>query len=47
VLTDVTWVALVPALIFSFVAAAAYVPLARRALAERRREHAHREAVIP
>ncbi|MGA3353101.1 MAG: CDP-alcohol phosphatidyltransferase family protein [Acidimicrobiales bacterium] len=36
VLTDVTWVALVPALILSFVAAAAYVPLARRALHERR-----------
>ena len=36
VLTDVTWVALVPALVLSFVAAAAYVPLARRALDERR-----------
>ena len=31
VLTDATWVAVVPALVFSFVAAAAYVPLARRA----------------
>ncbi|MGO9581746.1 MAG: CDP-alcohol phosphatidyltransferase family protein [Acidimicrobiales bacterium] len=45
VLRDVTWVALVPALIFSFVAAAAYVPLARRALEERRREHAQHEPV--
>ena len=38
VLTDVTWVAVVPALILSFVAAGAYVPLARQALAERRAE---------
>jgi cardiolipin synthase len=38
VLTDVTWVAVVPALILSFIAAAAYVPHARRALAERRPE---------
>jgi cardiolipin synthase len=45
VLRDVTWVALVPALIFSFVAAAAYVPLARRALEERRRERAQHEPV--
>ena len=36
VLTDVTWVLVVPALILSFVAAAAYVPLARRAFDERR-----------
>ena len=35
VLSDVTWVALVPALVFSFAAAVSYVPLARRALAER------------
>lgn len=35
VLRDVTWVALVPSLAMSLVAAAAYVPLARRALAER------------
>jgi hypothetical protein len=45
VLRDVTWVALVPALILSFVAAAAYVPLARRALEERRRERAQHEPV--
>lgn len=45
VLTDVTWVAVVPALIFSFVAAVAYVPLARRALGERRPEHARHEPV--
>lgn len=45
VLTDVTWVAVVPALIFSFVAAAAYIPLARRALGERRPERARHEAV--
>jgi hypothetical protein len=36
VLRDVTWVLLVPALAFSFAAALAYIPLARRALAERR-----------
>jgi cardiolipin synthase len=36
VLHDVTWVLLVPALAFSFTAAVAYIPLARRALAERR-----------
>ena len=36
VLTDTTWVAVVPALILSFVAAAAYLPRARRALGERR-----------
>jgi cardiolipin synthase len=36
VLQDVTWVCLVPALTFSFVAAVAYVPIARRALAEHR-----------
>jgi len=34
--TDVTWVALVPALVFSFVAAAAYVPHARQAIREGR-----------
>jgi len=34
-LHDVTWVLMAPALAFSFAAAAAYVPLARRALAER------------
>ena len=33
---DVTWVLLVPALAFSLTAALAYIPLARRALAERR-----------
>lgn len=32
---DVTWVLVVPALLLSFAAAVAYVPLARRALAER------------
>ncbi|MFZ0172496.1 MAG: CDP-alcohol phosphatidyltransferase family protein, partial [Acidimicrobiales bacterium] len=32
---DVTWVLLVPALAFSLTAALAYIPLARRALAER------------
>jgi len=35
VLRDVTWVLVVPALVLSFVAAASYVPLARRALSER------------
>jgi cardiolipin synthase len=45
VLTDVTWVAVVPALILSFVAAAAYVPLARRALEERRPGPARHEPV--
>jgi cardiolipin synthase (CMP-forming) len=35
VLTDVTWVAVVPALTFSLVAAAAYLPHARKAFAER------------
>jgi cardiolipin synthase len=45
VVTDVTWVALVPALVLSFVAAAAYVPLARRAVANRRSEPARHEAV--
>ena len=45
VLTDVTWAAVVPALVFSFVAAAAYVPLARRALEDRRHGHARQEAV--
>jgi cardiolipin synthase len=34
-LHDVTWVLMAPALAFSFAAAVAYVPLARRALAER------------
>ena len=45
VLTDVTWVALVPALVFSFAAAVAYVPLARRALSERSSVPARHEAV--
>jgi len=45
VLTDVTWAAVVPALVLSFVAAAAYVPLARRALDERRSGLAHHEPV--
>lgn len=36
VLTTVTWIAVVPSLAFSFVAAAAYVPLARQALGRRR-----------
>lgn len=36
VLTTVTWVAIVPALVLSFVAAAAYLPVARRALTESR-----------
>lgn len=35
VLRDVTWVLVVPALVFSFAAAVSYVPHARRALAER------------
>jgi len=47
VLTDVTWVAVVPALVFSFVAAAAYVPLARRAFAQRRPETPGHEPVTP
>ncbi len=45
VLTGVTWVAVVPALILSFVAAAAYVPLARQALSERRSDDARHEPV--
>lgn len=44
-LTDATWAALVPALVLSFVAAAAYVPLARRALDQRRSEAVQREPV--
>ncbi len=36
VLRDVTWVLVVPALALSFVAAVSYVPLARKALAERK-----------
>jgi cardiolipin synthase len=35
-LHTVTWILVVPALAFSFAAAVAYVPIARRALAERR-----------
>jgi len=45
VLTYVTWVAVVPALILSYLAAAAYVPLARQALSERHTDRAHREPV--
>jgi len=45
VLTDTTWVAVTPALILSFAAAAAYVPHARRALGERRPERAQHGAV--
>ena len=45
VLTDVTWVAVVPALLLSFVAAVAYVPLARQALSERQSGQARREPV--
>ncbi|MGA2804532.1 MAG: CDP-alcohol phosphatidyltransferase family protein [Acidimicrobiales bacterium] len=44
VLTDATWVALVPALVLSFVAAAAYVPHARRALSARRSQPIEHEA---
>jgi hypothetical protein len=44
VLTEVTWVAVVPALVLSFLAAGAYVPLARRALGERRPDRAQHEA---
>jgi cardiolipin synthase (CMP-forming) len=36
VLRDITWVFLVPSLALSFAAAVSYVPIARRALAERR-----------
>lgn len=36
VIYDITWVLMVPALAFSFAAAVAYVPIAKRALAERR-----------
>ena len=43
--TDITWVAVVPALILSFLAAAAYVPLARRALDERGSGHTRHEPV--
>jgi cardiolipin synthase len=45
VLTDVTWVGVVPALLLSFAAAAAYVPHARQALSERRAEQAGHEPV--
>ncbi len=45
VLTAVTWVAVVPALVLSYIAAAAYVPLARQALSERRSDSADREPV--
>jgi len=45
VLADITWVAVVPALILSFMAAAAYIPHARRALSERRPERAQHGAV--
>jgi len=45
VLRDVTWVFLVPSLALSFAAAVSYVPIARRALAERRVPPA--EAVTP
>ncbi len=45
VLTDVTWVAVAPALALSLAAAAAYVPLARRALGERRPKRPEREPV--
>jgi cardiolipin synthase len=44
-LTDVTWVAVVPALVLSLVSAAAYVPLARQAISERRSQHGRREPV--
>jgi hypothetical protein len=37
-------VAVVPALVLSFLAAGAYVPLARRALGERRPDRAQHEA---
>jgi cardiolipin synthase len=47
VLTDVTWVAVVPALVLSFLAAAAYVPLARRALGERSLKRTEHEPVTP
>jgi cardiolipin synthase len=47
VLTDATWVALVPALIFSFAAAVAYVPHARRALEERRSAQPHHRVMTP
>ena len=45
VLTDVTWVGVVPALLLSFAAAAAYVPHARQALSERRSQRAGHEPV--
>jgi cardiolipin synthase len=45
VLTDVTWVAVVPALIFSFAALFAYVPLVRGALEERRMRRTRHEPV--
>lgn len=47
VLTDVTWVALVPALAFLFAATVLYVPLARRALGERQTRDSHAQAVAP
>jgi cardiolipin synthase len=45
VLTDVTWVAVVPALMLSFAAAASYLPLARRAFDERGLAPARSESV--
>jgi cardiolipin synthase (CMP-forming) len=45
VLTDVTWVGVVPALLLSFAAAFAYVPHARQALSERRSTEARHEPV--
>lgn len=47
VLTDVTWVAVVPALVLSFLAAAAYVPLARKALGERGSKRTEHDPVTP
>lgn len=47
VLTDLTWVAVVPALAFLFAATVMYVPLARRALGERHSGDAGTPAVTP
>lgn len=47
ILTDVTWVALVPALLLSLAAGIAYVPRARRALDGRQEDRARKGAVTP
>jgi cardiolipin synthase (CMP-forming) len=41
VVHGITWALMVPALAFSFAAAVAYIPLARKALADRKRTAGH------